>query len=103
VFFLLAYYIAKMDPHQESFEENYEENYDEDFNGSLCSLRHVIIVLAKYVIYGLVVPAIVRYAPVYGAAISEQELVVIGAVAAGVILVGEKVVPKTSTLALKMR
>jgi hypothetical protein len=88
---------------EENFAEKYEEDYEEDFNNAeLSSLKHVLLVLLRYVLYGGLVAILVKYAPEYGQTISNSELMVIGAVAAGVILIGERILPKTSTMALKL-
>ncbi len=94
-----------MDVPQVSQYEGYEEqeNYqDEEFSSPLfCSLQKMIFVLAKYALYGAFVAAIVHFVPTYGEAISSAELGVIGAVAAGVILIGEKIIPDSSWIALR--
>lgn len=93
-----------MDVPQVSQYEGYEdqENYEEEFSSPLfCSLQKMICVLAKYALYGAFVAAIVHFVPTYGEAISSAELTVIGAVAAGVILIGERIIPDSSWFALR--
>lgn len=81
-------------------QENYQE--DENFTGrTLCDLRSALFVLARYALYGAVTAFIVHIVPTYGSAISEAELVVIAAVVAGIILIGEKVIPDSSFFALR--
>ncbi|GAQ93335.1 hypothetical protein KFL_014490010, partial [Klebsormidium nitens] len=77
-------------PTQYEGYEDQQENYQEDeyFSGrTLCDLRTALIVLARYAIYGAFTAFIVHVVPVYGSALSSDELLVIGAVVAGVILI----------------
>lgn len=94
-----------MDVPQVSQYEGYEdqENYqDEDFTSpTLCSIRELFFIAIRYAVYGLFVAGIVHIVPTYGSAISTAELAVIGAVAAGVILIGERVIPDSSWFALR--
>jgi hypothetical protein len=85
----------------EGFEDD-QENYEEEFSSpGLCSLRELLFVAIRYAVYGLFVAGIVHIVPTYGSAISNAELAVIGAVAAGVILVGERIIPDSSWFALR--
>lgn len=91
-----------MDVPQPMQYESYQDR-DEEFRspGLFCGLQKLIYVLAKYILYGAFTAAIVYHVPTYGSALSNDELLVIGAVVAGVVLIGERIIPDYSYFALR--